>query len=56
MLAEADCDFIQGYYLSKPMTSEQLESKLLEGMPTVGRSSRRSRQDGQRPSLSVVAS
>jgi diguanylate cyclase (GGDEF)-like protein len=56
MLAEADCDFIQGYYLSKPITSAQLESKLLEGVPNVGRSSRRSRQDGQRPALSVVAS
>ena len=56
MLAEADCDFIQGYYLSKPITSEQLESKLLEGVPLVGNRSRRSRPDGQRPALSVVAS
>jgi EAL domain-containing protein (putative c-di-GMP-specific phosphodiesterase class I) len=56
MLAEADCDFIQGYYLSKPMTSSELESKLLEGVPPVGRSSRRVREDRQRPALSVVAS
>jgi diguanylate cyclase (GGDEF)-like protein len=56
MLAEAQCDFIQGYYLSKPITSEQLESKLLEGVPLVGTSSRRSRPDAQRPALSVVAS
>jgi diguanylate cyclase (GGDEF)-like protein len=56
MLAEADCDFIQGYYLSKPITSAQLESKLLEGVPLVGTSRRRSRADGHRPALSVVAS
>jgi EAL domain-containing protein (putative c-di-GMP-specific phosphodiesterase class I) len=56
MLAEAECDFVQGYYLSKPITSEQLESKLLEGVPLVGNQPRRSRPDGQRPSLSVVAS
>jgi len=56
MLAEAHCDFIQGYYLSKPITSAQLESKLLEGVPLVGTSSRRSRAAGQRRALSVVAS
>ena len=56
MLAEAKCDFIQGYYLSKPITSEQLESKLLEGVPLAGNSPRSPRQDGQRPALSVVAS
>jgi diguanylate cyclase (GGDEF)-like protein len=56
MLAEADCDFIQGYYLSKPVTSEQLESRLLEGVSVRGPSSQRSRPTGQRPALSVVAS
>jgi EAL domain-containing protein (putative c-di-GMP-specific phosphodiesterase class I) len=56
MLAEADCDFIQGYYLSKPITSDQLESKLLEGVPLKGQSSRRTRGVEQRPALSVVAS
>ena len=56
MLAAAECDFVQGYYLSKPITSAQLESKLLEGVPLVGNSSRRSRSDEQRPALSVVAS
>jgi len=55
MHAEAECDFVQGYYLSKPITSEQLESKLLEGVPLVG-NPRSPRQDGQRPALSVVAS
>ena len=40
MLADADCDFIQGYYLSKPITSTQLESKLLEGVPLKGTNSR----------------
>jgi EAL domain-containing protein (putative c-di-GMP-specific phosphodiesterase class I) len=56
MLAEAKCDFIQGYYLSKPITSEQLESKLLEGAPLVGNRPRRSRSDEQPPALSIVAS
>jgi diguanylate cyclase (GGDEF)-like protein len=56
MLAEADCDFIQGYYLSKPISSDQLESKLLEGVPLKGQSSRRTRGVEQRPALSVVAS
>jgi diguanylate cyclase (GGDEF)-like protein len=56
MLAEANCDFIQGYYLSKPITSEQLESKLLNGVPLNGASSFRPRGAGQRPALSVVAS
>jgi diguanylate cyclase (GGDEF)-like protein len=56
MLADAQCDFIQGYYLSKPITPEQLESKLLEGAPLGGLSSRRSRSGEQRPALSVVAS
>ena len=56
MLADAKCDFIQGYYLSKPMTPEQLESKLLEGAPLRGHSSRRSRPVEQPPALSVVAS
>jgi diguanylate cyclase (GGDEF)-like protein len=55
MLAEAECDFIQGYYLSKPVTSEQLESKLLEGVPLKG-SSRRPEEAGGRPALTVVAS
>jgi predicted signal transduction protein with EAL and GGDEF domain len=55
MLADAHCDFIQGYYLSKPITSEQLESKLLEGVPR-GVSNRRPRTSDQRPALSVVAS
>ncbi len=31
MLAEAECDFVQGYYLAKPMTSSQLQSWLLQG-------------------------
>jgi diguanylate cyclase (GGDEF)-like protein len=56
MLAEAECDFVQGYYLSKPITSEQLESKLLEGAPLNGTSSRPPRDAGHRPALSVVAS
>jgi diguanylate cyclase (GGDEF)-like protein len=56
MLAEADCDFIQGYYLSKPITSEQLESRLLQGVPLPSAASRRSRPAVQRPELSVVAS
>ena len=55
MLVEADCDFVQGYYLSKPVTSEQLESKLLEGVP-LGTSAPRPPATGQRPALSVVAS
>jgi EAL domain-containing protein (putative c-di-GMP-specific phosphodiesterase class I) len=55
MLAEAECDFIQGYYLSKPITSEQLESKLLEGVPLKG-SSRQPDEAGGRPALTVVAS
>lgn len=56
MLAEAECDFVQGYYLSKPITPAQLESKLLEGVPPVGNPPRRPRPDGHRPALSVVAS
>jgi diguanylate cyclase (GGDEF)-like protein len=55
MLAEADCDFVQGYYLSKPITPEQLESKLLEGVP-LKHSSRRTEEAGERPALTVVAS
>jgi hypothetical protein len=56
MLADADCDFIQGYYLSKPITPEQLESTLLKGVPLGGTSSARSHPPAQRPALSVVAS
>jgi diguanylate cyclase (GGDEF)-like protein len=56
MLADADCDFIQGYYLSKPITSEQLESRLLEGVPLLGAADRRSRPAVRRPALAVVAS
>jgi EAL domain-containing protein (putative c-di-GMP-specific phosphodiesterase class I) len=56
MLVDAECDFVQGYYLSKPITSAQLESKLLEGVPHIGSLARRSGPDGQRPALSVVAS
>jgi EAL domain-containing protein (putative c-di-GMP-specific phosphodiesterase class I) len=56
MLADAQCDFIQGYYLSKPITSEQLESRLLEGVPLLGAADRRSRPAVRRPALSVVAS
>jgi diguanylate cyclase (GGDEF)-like protein len=56
MLAEANCDFIQGYYLSKPITPEQLESTLLQGVPLMGGSSLRSRPEPQRPALSAVAS
>jgi diguanylate cyclase (GGDEF)-like protein len=56
MLADAECDFIQGYYLSKPITSEQLESRLLEGVPLLGAADRRSRPAVLRPALSVVAS
>jgi hypothetical protein len=55
MLAEADCDFVQGYYLSKPITSEQLESKLLEGVPLKS-AARRTEEAGERPALTVVAS
>ncbi len=32
VLADLDCDFIQGYYLSKPMASSQLQSWLLQGV------------------------
>jgi EAL domain-containing protein (putative c-di-GMP-specific phosphodiesterase class I) len=56
MLAEADCDFVQGFYLSKPITPAQLESKLLEGSPLVGNPPPHRRPDGQRPALSIVAS
>jgi EAL domain-containing protein (putative c-di-GMP-specific phosphodiesterase class I) len=31
VLADLDCDFIQGYHLSKPMGSSQLQSWLLQG-------------------------
>jgi diguanylate cyclase (GGDEF)-like protein len=31
MLAEAECDFIQGYYLSKPQEASALQDWLLEG-------------------------
>jgi hypothetical protein len=31
MLADADCDSIQGYYLAKPMEPSDLESWLLQG-------------------------
>jgi EAL domain-containing protein (putative c-di-GMP-specific phosphodiesterase class I) len=31
MLADADCDFIQGYYLSRPLEPAALETWLLEG-------------------------
>jgi EAL domain-containing protein (putative c-di-GMP-specific phosphodiesterase class I) len=31
MLAEAECDFIQGYYLSKPQKAEDLQKWLLDG-------------------------
>jgi EAL domain-containing protein (putative c-di-GMP-specific phosphodiesterase class I) len=31
VLADLDCDFIQGYHLSKPMTSSQLQSWLQQG-------------------------
>ena len=33
LLAEADCDFIQGYHISKPITSAQLQDKLLPSAP-----------------------
>jgi diguanylate cyclase (GGDEF)-like protein len=56
MLAEADCDFVQGYYLSKPMTSAQLESKLLEGVPMKSSMPRPAREAGERPALTIVAS
>jgi diguanylate cyclase (GGDEF)-like protein len=32
MLADLDCDFIQGYHLSRPMASSQLQSWLLQGV------------------------
>jgi diguanylate cyclase (GGDEF)-like protein len=32
VLADLDCDFIQGYHLSRPMTSSQLQSWLLQGV------------------------
>lgn len=53
MLAAADCDFIQGYYLSKPVTPEQLESTLLQGITVQGFGPR---PGGKRRALSVVAS
>jgi predicted signal transduction protein with EAL and GGDEF domain len=31
MLADAGCDLIQGYYLSKPMTPGDLKAWLLQG-------------------------
>ena len=53
MLAAADCDFIQGYYLSKPVTPEQVESILLQGAPLRSFGTRPARK---RPALSIVAS
>ena len=31
MLAEAECDFIQGYYLSKPQKADDLQEWILKG-------------------------
>ena len=31
MLADAGCDFIQGYYLAKPMPADELKTWLLQG-------------------------
>jgi diguanylate cyclase (GGDEF)-like protein len=56
MLAEAECDFVQGYYLSKPITPAQLESKLLEGVPLRGSSPPPPHKAEHRPALTVVAS
>ena len=31
MLAEAQCDFVQGYYLSEPKEASELQAWLLDG-------------------------
>jgi len=31
MLADAGCDFIQGYYLAKPMQPDELQAWMLQG-------------------------
>jgi len=31
MLADAECDFVQGYYLAKPLEASDLEAWLLDG-------------------------
>jgi diguanylate cyclase (GGDEF)-like protein len=56
MLAEADCDFVQGYYFSKPVTSAQLQSRFLQGAPLQHAPPRRSRPARERRGLRVVAS
>jgi predicted signal transduction protein with EAL and GGDEF domain len=59
MLAEAECDFVQGYYLSRPMTSSQLQSWLLQGgslQVAPLRSEPPVAASHERPALRVVAS
>jgi EAL domain-containing protein (putative c-di-GMP-specific phosphodiesterase class I) len=59
MLAEAECDFVQGYYLSRPMTSIQLQSWLLQGgslRVAPLRAEPPAPASHERPALRVVAS
>jgi diguanylate cyclase (GGDEF)-like protein len=55
-LAEAECDFIQGYYVSKPMSSSQLQSWLLTGASLELAPFRPEPPVAGRPALRVVAS
>jgi diguanylate cyclase (GGDEF)-like protein len=55
-LADAQCDYVQGYYLSKPMTSAQLQTWLLQGAaPEIAALSREA-PDLKPRALRVVAS
>jgi diguanylate cyclase (GGDEF)-like protein len=56
MLAEAECDFVQGYYFSKPITSAQLQSRFLQATPRQHGSSRRPFPGRGKRALRVVAS
>ncbi len=56
LLAEADCDFVQGYYISKPVSSAQLQAGLLRAVPFHCTPPKRSRPARKRPALRVVAS
>ncbi len=56
LLAEADCDYVQGYYISKPITSAQLQSRFLKCPPPQHPPSRRSLPGRGRRALSAVGS
>ncbi len=56
MLAEADCDFIQGYHYSKPLTSAQLQMNFLRVAPLQQAPSRRPFPARGRRALRAVAS